>query len=240
MRRETLRSQQAERVKTDILEAAIPLFARGYDAVSVKDIAAASGYKHSLVMYHFGTKDLLWEQTALHLWRRFENLGQRYRERIAAGSTDRERMHRQLWSFILTLRDLPAYGQILLCEGVRPSERLSWLHHNFMPSSFLTMRFDDKRLERELWTGTLLRSALSGAILYTVVAAPQVAIDAELDGGELPSELYPISDSLARRLADMMTDFFFSQLDDMATQSERRGRKSKPGRVQPQSQPPAA
>jgi AcrR family transcriptional regulator len=216
MRRETLRSQQAERVKTDILEAAMPLFARGYDAVSVKDIAAASGYKHSLVMYHFGTKDQLWEQTVLRLWRGFENLSQQYRERIPAGSTDRERMHRQLWSFILTLRDLPAYGQILLCEGVRPSDRLSWLYHNFIPSAFLAMRFDDKRLERALHTGTLLRSALSGAILYTVVAAPQVAINAELDGGELPSDLYPISDSLAQRLAEMMTEFLFSQLDDTA------------------------
>ncbi len=213
MSTETLRSRQADRIKNLILEAAIPLFARGFDAVSVKDIAAAADCKHSLVMYHFGTKDRLWEQAALHLWQRFEACSEAYREKLPPGETDRERMHAQLLSFIQALRDIPAYGQILLCEGSRPSARLTWLYSNFIPSAYLNLQYDDPRLARAMRTGTLLRSALSGAILYTVVLAPQVAINAANDGGELPDEIYPISDALALRLADTMNAFVFSQLD---------------------------
>src|SRR6218665_3048175 len=76
----TQRSLQAEQVKNAILEAAIPLFARGFDSVAIKDIAAASGYKHSLVMYHFSTKEQLWELAAARLMQRFDELHRRYFE----------------------------------------------------------------------------------------------------------------------------------------------------------------
>jgi AcrR family transcriptional regulator len=208
----TQRSLQAGQVKNAILEAAIPLFARGFDSVAIKDIAAASGYKHSLVMYHFSTKEQLWELAAAHLMQRFDELHRRHFERSAKPKSDRDKVRRLLLAFILALRDLPAYGQILLSEGARPSPRLLWLHQHYFPGAFRDVQFEDAKLHAALQKITLVRTAVAGSILYTVVAAPQIALSAEMDGGEAPDEIYPLSDKLAKRLADMMAAFVFAQL----------------------------
>lgn len=217
----TQRALQAEQVKSVILEAAIPLFARGFDSVVIKDIAAASGYKHSLVMYHFSTKEQLWELAAARLMQRFDELHRRHFERSTKPKNDRDKVQRLLLAFILALRDLPAYGQILLSEGARPSPRLLWLHQHYFPGAFRDIAFDDARLHAALQKITLVRTAVAGSILYTVVAAPQIALSAEMEGGESPAEIYPLSDKLAKRLAGMMTEFVFAQLADGA----RVGRK---------------
>lgn len=216
MKPATQRSQQAEQVKAAILEAAIPLFARGFDSVAIKEIAEAAGYKHSLVMYHFATKDQLWEQAAERLMQRFDELHRQYFERAPAPGSDRQKLQRLLLAFVVALRDLPAYGQILLSEGAHPSGRLLWLHQHYFPSAFRDVQFEDETLREVLLRITLVRTALAGALLYTVVAAPQIALSAELEGGESPSEIYPMSDALAQRLAGMMTEFVFSQLQSAA------------------------
>jgi AcrR family transcriptional regulator len=227
MKPATQRSQQAERVKAEILEAAIPLFARGFDSVAIKEIAEASGYKHSLVMYHFATKDQLWEQAAARLMQRFDELHRQRFEQPPQPTTDREKMIRLLQAFIAALRDLPAYGQILLSEGAHPSGRLLWLHQHYFPSAFRDIRFDDEAVRELLMKMTLVRTAVGGALLYTVVAGPQIALSAELDGGELPSEIHPMSDAVAKRLAEMMAEFVFSQLPAAAPPKRARARRSR-------------
>ncbi len=229
MKPETQRSQQAERVKAEILEAAIPLFARGYDSVAVQDIAAAAGHKHSLVMYHFGTKDRLWELAAERLMQRFDQLHREYCDRAPKPRGDRQTLRRLLLAFVLALRDLPAYGQILLCEGAQSSGRLVWLHRHYFPSAFVEAEFKDARLADVLKKVSLQRGALVGALLYTVVAAPQIALSAKLDGLESQDQIYPISDVLAERLVEMMTSFLFFQFREalrksaLRTPSRRRG-----------------
>lgn len=217
----TQRSQQADQVKSAILDAAIPLFARGFDSVAIKEIAAASGYKHSLVMYHFATKEQLWELAAERLMQRFDELHRQHFERSAKPRGDRDTVRRLLLAFILALRDLPAYGQILLSEGARPSPRLLWLHKHYFPGAFRDVQFEDAALHALLMKITLVRTAVAGSILYTVVAAPQIALSAEVDGGESPGDIFPLSDKLAKRLADMMTAFVFAQL----TEGGRAARK---------------
>lgn len=207
------RAQQAERVKVAILDAAIPLFAKGFESVSVQQIAAAAGYKHSLVMYHFGTKEVLWEQAARRLMQRFDQSHLRYFAQLAPAESDRETVHNQLVAFIQALRDLPAYGQILLSEGSQATERLRWLHENYFPSILGQTHFTDSRVGNALKKTTLLRSAIAGAMLYTVVAAPQIARSAEMEGVETPTDIYPLCDGAAARLAHMLTDLLFSHLD---------------------------
>lgn len=213
MQIEKPRAQQAERVKTAILDAAIPLFAKGFESVSVKQIAAAAGYKHSLVMYHFGTKETLWEQAARLLMQRFDQSHLRYFARLAPAESDRETVNNQFLAFIQALRDLPAYGQILLSEGSQTTERLRWLHDNYFPSILGQTQFADSRVDNALKKTTLLRSAIAGAMLYTVVAAPQIARSAEMEGAETPMDIYPLSDAAATHLAQMLTDLLFSHLD---------------------------
>jgi len=202
MQKQTQRSRQAEEVKAAILDAAIPLFARGFDSVSVQQIAAAAGVKQPLLLYHFGSKEKLWEQTAERLMQRFETLHRGHLAPLRKDAGDRQKLRRLLL----------AYGQFLLCEGVQVSGRLAWLHRHYFPSAFLETQFEDARLRQALMQVSLVRSTLAGAMLYTVVAAPQIAQSARLDGSDAPDDLYPISDAMAARLADMMCDFVFSQL----------------------------
>ncbi len=213
MQSEKPRAQQAERVKTAILDAAIPLFAKGFESVSVKQIAAAAGYKHSLVMYHFGTKETLWEQAAKRLMQRFDQSHLCYFAKLAAADSDRETVNNQFLAFIQALRDLPAYGQILLSEGSQTTERLRWLHDNYFPSILGQTQFADNRVGNALKKTTLLRSAIAGAMLYTVVAAPQIARSAEMEGADTSMDIYPLSDAAATHLAQMLTDLLFSHLD---------------------------
>lgn len=212
----TNRARQAEEVKAAILDAAIPLFARGYDSVAVQQIAAASGYKQPLLMYHFGNKERLWEQAAERLMQRFDELHRSHCAPLPKSASDAQQLRRLLRAFVLALRELPAYGQILLSEGVHASGRLLWLHEHYFPSAFVEAEFEDPRLRELLMKVTLPRSALVGALLYTVVAAPQIALSAQQDGSAAADDIFPISDALADRLVDMMCGFIFTQLQAAA------------------------
>lgn len=214
----TSRAQQAEKMKTAIIEAAIPLFARGYDSVSIQQIAAAAEVKHSLVMYHFGSKDQLWQAAALSLMQRFDAcLNAHAADLLAAyasnnNSSDADAICRQMTAFILALRDLPEYGQMLFSEGSQQTERLTWLHEHFFPSILQQTAYSDERIPELIMHTTLLRNAVAGALLFNVVAGPQLARSAELEGRSAAADIYPMSDAMATKLARMMTGFLLSEL----------------------------
>lgn len=212
----TSRALQAEKMKATIVDAAIPLFARGFDSVSIQQIAAAAGVKHSLVMYHFGSKDQLWQAAALTLMQRFDAGLNAHAAALPQGSDDADEVCRHMTAFILALRDLPEYGQMLFSEGSQQSERLTWLHEHFFPSILKQTAFSDQRIPELMMHTTLLRNAVAGALLFNVVAGPQLARSAELEGRDASADLYPMSDAMATRLARMMTDFLLSQLASLS------------------------
>lgn len=225
MQRENMRTQQAERMKATILDAAIPLFARGFESVSVQQIASAAGVKHSLVMYHFGTKEQLWEQAASRLMQQFDQLHLEYLGRMPPPQTERAMVYNPLLAFVQALRDLPQYGQMLLSEASQETDRLQWLHQNFFPSVVRQTPLQEKRILEVMLHTTLVRSVVAGAMLFSVVAAPQLAKSATLEGGEAPEDIYPMSDRMAERLAQMLTDFLFSQIDGFQAGQENTGDK---------------
>jgi len=52
-----------QQTRSTILNASLTFFAeRGFDAASMRDIAAAGGVEHSLLRYHFGDKSALWRE----------------------------------------------------------------------------------------------------------------------------------------------------------------------------------
>jgi AcrR family transcriptional regulator len=68
-----LQEERAERARTQILDAALKLFAhRGYGATTVREIAEAAGLSHGNVYYHFPDKEVI-----------FHALLQRYMDAIA-------------------------------------------------------------------------------------------------------------------------------------------------------------
>jgi len=58
---ERQRHRAPEAVRTAILDAALQLFAdRGFAETSLRDISAASGVSHPLILHHFGSKEELY------------------------------------------------------------------------------------------------------------------------------------------------------------------------------------
>lgn len=209
----TQRALKAEKVKTAILDAAIELFARGYDTVSIQKIATAAGCKHSLLMYHFGTKEKLWEQAAMRLVETFDQRLEAYLADMPEGLSDQDRVFNHLACFIKALRDIPEYGQILFSETSRETERLQWLHRHFFPAVVRQAPLSDGRIDKTMMQTTLLRNAVAGAALFSVVAGPQLAQSAKLEGSEPAEELYPMSDRMAEQLARMLTGFVLAESD---------------------------
>lgn len=227
--REVSRESRAKQIKDAILDAAIGVFAKkGFEGGSLSEIASLSGSKQPLIVYHFGNKELLWEEAVSRLVAKFDALQERYFAKEPEAGNDRERLRASLSSFINTLRDIPEYGELLLKEGSHPSPRTRWIDHHYQPRVYKNTKFDDPELRRIFSSVNLLRYAMTGAALFIVVAGPQISMSAAEAGGasDSPEELYPLSDSLAGKLTDMLIEFFFHQL---AVESKASGKPS-PGR----------
>lgn len=208
------RQAKAQQVRQDVLDAAITVFAdKGFDGGRIGEIAALSGVKQSLVLYHFGDKNELWEAAAALLMARFDRVQLGYYRDEPAGD-DQQRLRGMLKSFIRALRDLPAYGKLLLKEGSHPSQRMLWLDHHYVPKVYRDTAFDDPALSETFATVNLLRYAVAGAVLFIIVAGPQIAVSAAEEGGigDSPGELYPLSETLTEQLADMLCHFVLQQL----------------------------
>lgn len=120
--------EDAQRTRTEILRAALELFAaRGYDGVSVRDIALSASTTHSLIRHHFGSKSAVWcavvdaaDDAYISAMRP-----------ILTQSTDEEDPNTAL---TLVLRGLlrtaarhPEITRLLLHEGTRGGERLDYI-----------------------------------------------------------------------------------------------------------------
>lgn len=98
------------KTRDDVLSASIRLFAEnGYAATSINDIAKAASVTKSLVLYHFGSKDALW-QAAVET--RVEPLVELFKRYLSDRdpSLNVARMMRHRFEF---LRDHPEMQRIL-------------------------------------------------------------------------------------------------------------------------------
>nr|WP_238925434.1 TetR/AcrR family transcriptional regulator [Vibrio sp. S11_S32] len=67
-------AQEAKQTKRQILSVAGSLFAKlGYKRVSLRLISEQAGVSHSLLRYHFGSKEKIWQHISDHLSLHFKN-----------------------------------------------------------------------------------------------------------------------------------------------------------------------
>ncbi|MBA6413069.1 TetR/AcrR family transcriptional regulator [Parahaliea sp. F7430] len=211
------REQRSLQVREAVLQAAIEVFAeKGFEGATLGEIASIAGVKQPLLVYHFTNKESLWEVAASSLMEKFNaRQSELYQGEIQLD--DRQRLLTLLKSFIYTLRELPAYGKLLLKEGSRISQRTQWLDQHFVPAIYRNAKFNDPRLQRIFGTVNLLRYVVAGGILYIVVAGPQLAVSAAEEGGigDSPEELNPLSDDMVEQLANILCGMVFSQLEEL-------------------------
>ncbi|MBN7796543.1 TetR/AcrR family transcriptional regulator [Parahaliea mediterranea] len=210
------RETRSQQVRNAALNSAIEVFAeKGFEGATLGEIASLAGIKQPLLVYHFGNKEGLWEMAATQLMECFNTRQlSLYQDEVLLD--DRQRLTGLLRSFILTLRELPAYGKFLLKEGSRISQRTQWLDHHFVPSVYREATFEDPRLQRVFGTVNLLRYVVAGGILYIVVAGPQLAVSAEEEGGigDPPDQLHPLSDAMVEQLAQLLCSMVLSQIGE--------------------------
>ncbi|WP_186294740.1 TetR/AcrR family transcriptional regulator [Vibrio algivorus] len=66
-------AQEAEQTKKAILKIAAQLFCRfGYKKVSLRQISEQANVSHSLLRYHFGSKEKIWQHISDHIYQYFQ------------------------------------------------------------------------------------------------------------------------------------------------------------------------
>lgn len=130
--RKPLTQARAEETRARILQTARDVFAEhGFDGANVRDIAQAAGTTHSMITYHFGSKEQLWRESVRDM---FALLQQSVLE-----VTDQEqelpleeRYKRLIRRYVRYCAAHPEHARITIAETIRGGERLEWMVREFV------------------------------------------------------------------------------------------------------------
>jgi TetR/AcrR family transcriptional regulator len=185
----TSRQRQREQTRSQILAAAVKIFARsGFEAASLADIAKEAGVKKALVQYHFSTKEQLWKDAATGLWtarnsRLSDVLNDDCTEDLSI------KMRRGFTTLVEFTRENPEWLWFMFHEAALKGPRLQWLIDNFLRDDYrlgekFVSQFQEYGAMREGSPLHLLH-LISGALTYNLLVAPQTQ---QVTGIDLASE----------------------------------------------------
>jgi AcrR family transcriptional regulator len=170
------RQRQREHTRSQILEAAVKVFARsGFEAASLADIAKEASVKKALVQYHFSTKEQLWRDAATHLW---TERNARLADVVETSSDDAgATMRRGFTALVEFTRENPEWLWFMFHEAAVNGDRLQWLIDNFLREDYrlgelFVSQFQSEGLMRE-GSPLYLLHLISGALTYNLLVAPQ-------------------------------------------------------------------
>ena len=129
--RET-RQPRAGETQARILQKARDAFAElGFAGASIRDIAREAGVTHSMITYHFGTKDQLWRAAVRDMFAMIEQ------EVFAPGHDDpalgdEARFRLLLRRYVRYCARHPEHARITIAETIRGGERLEWMIETFV------------------------------------------------------------------------------------------------------------
>lgn len=174
------RDVQREATQSRILDAAIPLFAqRGFAGASVSDVARACGSPVPLIMYHFKSKQGLWEAAVERLYGRVNAHLARELEQTA-GLSGLAFYKAAIRAHISTLAAHPEHMRLLLQEGAEHTARLEWLvaNHQKPMNDRIIALIRSAQGEGLIASGDPehLMFVLSGAFSLPLVLAPEYQI----------------------------------------------------------------
>lgn len=187
---------RAEESRAKILDAGRFLFAKnGFEGTNVREIAQQAGVTHTLIRYHFGSKEQLWKDVVTDMYRRLDqeissdNIG---RLNYASLDGTREFFRR----YVRYCARNPEQIRIMIHESMVGGERLDWMvsyilksHKGLAPLLREQMKSGDvPEVFLVSWFYAVsslcqLPFALSNTIerLYGVDMTSEAAIDAHID-----------------------------------------------------------
>ncbi len=168
-RRQVVQSRAGD-TSDRILHCAREAFAaHGFAAANVRDIAKAAGTTHSMIRYHFGTKDDLWREAVRDM---FELLQRSVIDPTLAltGISSQERFKRMLRLYTRYCAEHPEHARITFAETIVGGERLEWMVDNFVRANHA----DLFEFLHETIQGTPWENAPLPSVMYAVVGMVQL------------------------------------------------------------------
>jgi AcrR family transcriptional regulator len=133
------RAPRGDRVRQTVLDVALDCFSNhGFGGTSTRMIAELSGITHSLILYHFETKDKLWiatmEEMVGNYAKNIKEIFTRNRQRPAA-----ETLGKFIKEFVRMSARMPQVHRILTQQSTQTSSRLDWLIDSHLRDHFVTV-----------------------------------------------------------------------------------------------------
>jgi AcrR family transcriptional regulator len=207
----SLNQRERQRLKTrgQILDAALQVFAeKGFDAASVREIAARVGVNHALIRHHFQNKDELWKEAVRFLFERMQ--AELSMEPEAEADLDEfERLKGRIRRYVAYCARHPEHARIMVQQSIHGSERFTWMVKDFIaPQHRAGSRHLRKHIEGGLWP-----EVNEISLTYILVAAAQIPFVLS----EEIREIYGVEPTEAEwvdRHADAIINLFFEHSVD--------------------------
>ena len=130
--RQRAEQQRAQSTRTAILEAALAEFAeKGFEAASIRRIAERTGFQHPLIMYHYPSKDLLWQAVAEDTFERIR-LEWEASASVQAELSPLEQLRAEYRALFLHTAKFPEFHRFMRQEAATDNPRLQWVAQNVL------------------------------------------------------------------------------------------------------------
>lgn len=132
------RRDDTANLKAALLEAAIDLFGeRGFDGVSLSQIAGKAGADIGLTRYYFGSKGELWEAAIGHLAGQFARALEEATE--TGGGTKSDDLKSMVRAFVHASARWPQMSRIIVFDGDKSDERGTFIAEQLVGPFFGTL-----------------------------------------------------------------------------------------------------
>ena len=193
------RDEAKQAMRKKILIAARQVFSDfGYEGTTFKAITALCDAGRQLIIYHFTSKEALWEAVVAVVRDDFFERFNFYLKRVEC-TTDTQRQRQLTIAFLKACFDVPEYGKFVLREGLTPTPRVEWLNEQFKPEQINAPEFDDPDYAIAAFTG-LGNHIQTGALLYLA----NMGAVMDLQPGNERYVISPLSDASINKIADIM------------------------------------
>lgn len=161
-----------EDTRVAVLDAALKEFAaRGFDAATIRDIAARAGLSHGMIRYHYKTKEQLWFATVAFLFERQRKELRFTDEELRRGRDDSLEMFR-IWlrKYVRYCARHPEHARIMMQESVAPSTRLEKAVSKHLRGGHAIVR---KQMKGHIKSGLFPKIARPESVIYIITGACQ-------------------------------------------------------------------
>lgn len=134
------RARRGDEVRERILAAALECFgAFGFEGTSTRAVAERAEVTHTLVLYHYQSKDQLWIATMDAALTQYADT-MKQRLEVRDGRSARDTLAGFIDQFVRMSARQPQIHRILTAEGNQATQRLEWIVENFIRWHFTAIR----------------------------------------------------------------------------------------------------